>query len=42
MDVLCSSCQDNIDLKCICFIHSEKKIFLYLGVEEKKVMVFYT
>jgi len=42
MDVVCSSCQDNIDFKCTFFISSEKKIFLYLGIEEKKVMLIYT
>lgn len=41
-DVLCNSFWDNIDLKCSFFINSEKKIFLYLGIEEKKKKLFYT
>lgn len=39
IDVLCSSCQDNIDFKFAFFICSEKKMFLYLGTEEKKVIL---
>lgn len=34
-DVLCSSCQDNIDFKCTFFISSERKYF-YLGIKDEK------
>lgn len=38
IDVLCSSCQDNIDFECTFFISSERK-YSYLGIKEKKCNV---